>query len=51
MKTYEQAVLNQWVIAYHRIAFAKEEHRQCNCDDCKEHFEALKLGPTSNFGN
>lgn len=49
MKTYEQAVLNQWNIAAHRIAFAKDPDKktaQCNCDDCKEHLAALKSGPT-----
>lgn len=46
MKTYEQAVMNQWVIAYHRMAFAKEENRACNCNDCKEHLAAMEQGPT-----
>lgn len=51
MKTYEEAVLNQWAIAHHRTAFAKEaaengdRNRSCNCAVCKEHFDALKLGP------
>lgn len=46
MKTYEQAVLNQWNIAYHRMLVAKEENKQCNCDECKQHFAAIKAGPT-----
>lgn len=47
MKTYQQALQNQWTIANHRIAFAKEaekegrKNRSCDCKDCKEHFEAL----------
>jgi hypothetical protein len=51
MKTYAQAVANQWNIAAHRIAFAKEaekdgdKNRSCDCNECKEHFAALKLGP------
>jgi hypothetical protein len=50
MKTYEQALKNQWAVAYHRTAFAKEaekdgrKDRSCDCKDCKEHLEALKLG-------
>lgn len=52
MKTYEQAVLNQWTIAQHRIDFAKEaekdgdKNRSCPCKDCKEHFDALNVGPS-----
>lgn len=40
--TYEQAKENQWNIAYHRIVYAKENQKPCKCDDCKEHFEAIK---------
>lgn len=52
MKSYEQAVEQQWQIAQHRIAFAqavkdrgKGENPDCNCEDCKEHFAAMKEGP------
>lgn len=51
MKTYEEAVLNQWVIANHRLDFAKDaekegvKNRSCSCKDCKEHFEALEQKP------
>lgn len=51
MKTYEEALSNQWSIANHRIAFAKEaekegdKNRSCNCKECKEHFEAMASCP------
>jgi hypothetical protein len=50
MKTYEQAIKNQWAVAYHRTAFAKDaekygrKNRSCDCKDCQEHFEALHEG-------
>lgn len=51
MKTYEQAVLNEWTVAYHRMKFAEEAKKQgenpdCRCADCKEHFAALKSQST-----
>lgn len=51
MKTYEQAVSNQWSIANHRIAFAKEaekdgdKNRSCRCKDCQEHMAAMEQPP------
>ena len=45
--TYQEAVKNQWAVAYHRMMFAKDPNKKtvtCHCDDCKEHFEALKSG-------
>ena len=47
MKTYEQAVLNQWTVAYHRMKFAEEDKKDgsnpdCKCEECREHFAALK---------
>jgi hypothetical protein len=48
--TYEQAVLNQWTIAYHRIKAAEENTKagrmaSCKCADCREHMEAIAKGP------
>lgn len=47
MKTYDEAVQNQWSIAYHRMKYAEwaKEHNKnpnCHCDNCSEHFSALK---------
>lgn len=45
--TYEQAVRNQWAVAYHRMLYAKQhEGKQCRCDECKEHLDAIAKGPT-----
>ena len=43
--TYEKAISNQWNVAYHRIQFSKEEHRPCDCRECREYFAALEKGP------
>jgi len=48
--TYEKAVQNQWNVAYHRIAVARENAKDgnpgpCNCKDCQEHMEAIARGP------
>ena len=40
--TKSQAINNQWVIAYHRLTYAKEHNRPCRCEDCREHLAAMK---------
>lgn len=40
--TKSQAINNQWVIAYHRLTYAKEHTRPCRCEDCREHLAAMK---------
>lgn len=42
--TYEQALQQQWVIAQHRITYAKENQKSCNCSDCREHLAAINEG-------
>ncbi len=47
--TYEQAVQNQWTVAYHRMQFAKEakakdKNPNCHCVNCREHLEAMAQG-------
>jgi hypothetical protein len=42
--TKSQAINNQWVIAYHRLTYAKEHQHPCRCEDCKEHLAAMKQG-------
>jgi hypothetical protein len=47
-----KAINNQWVIAYHRLTYAKEHNRPCRCEDCREHLAAMKdergINPTLN---
>jgi hypothetical protein len=40
--TKSQAINNQWVIAYHRLTYAKDNKRPCRCEDCREHLAAMK---------
>ena len=40
--TFEQAKLQQWNIAYHRMIYAKENQKGCQCADCKVHFKAIR---------
>ena len=44
--TRQQAIQNQWTIAYHRMKFAEAAKKDgknpdCKCEDCREHFAAL----------
>ncbi len=48
--TYQQAVQNQWTVAYHRMQFAKEaqakeKNPNCRCENCRAHLEAIEKGP------
>lgn len=48
--TYEQALQSQWTIAQHRIAYAKENQKPCNCSDCREHLAAMATKGATDAG-